>query len=273
MAKKITSKNTKAPKETPQKTKEASPKSTKTSVKTKSKKTLTFWPASTTREDKISLLSFCLGMIVMTCFFVLDLQIRDHIYKQNSTAHLKVLTRKMHTDRHKRIPTCNCTQPTCPKAHIKKPVLKCPPVWQRQAVFNPTEYAPYDIQGTLSISGNICSSLPKGSICPEKIDVFVNPKTSYSDEWWTKHWTGTHGISKVDERALKYNKQGVVQPGGQFTITDLPAGTYYVGAAACVSVGQGRPCRNMRWGAQLSLDKNTEIFLKQVFPKRTRQKK
>lgn len=270
MIKKTTSKKT-TTKEANIKTKKAPTKSEDVSTNaTESSKKLTFWPAGTTREDKVSLFSFCLGMVVMTCFFVLDLQIRDYIYKQDSTKNVKVLTRQLQAERraHRHIPTCGCNQPRCPKAHINKPILKCPPVWQRQAIFNPTEYAPYDVQGTLTISGNICSSLPKGAVCPEKIEVFVNPKTSYSDEWWTKHWTGTHGISKVDERALKYNKQGTVQAGGQFTITDLPAGTYYVGAAACASVAQGKPCRNMRWGTQLSLDKNTEISLKQVFPKK-----
>ncbi|MBR6675612.1 MAG: hypothetical protein IKL32_06840 [Alphaproteobacteria bacterium] len=270
MIKKITSKKT-TTKETNIKTKKTPVKSEDVSTNTKeSSKKLTFWPAGTTREDKVSLFSFCLGMIVMTCFFVLDLQIRDYIYKQDSTTHLKVLTRQLHAERRARrhIPTCDCNQPHCPKAHIKKPVLKCPPVWQRQAIFNPTEYAPYDAQGTLTISGNICSALPKGAICPEKIDVFVNPKTSYSDEWWTKHWTGRHGISKVDERALKYNKQGTVQAGGQFTITNLPTGTYYVGAAACVSIAPDKPCHNMRWGTQISLNKNTEVSLNQVFPKK-----
>ena len=251
---------------------------TETKVKTKSKtpiaeksaKKITFWPASTTREDKISLFSFCLGMVVMTCFFVLDLQIRDYFYKQDHSAQLKTLTRQIQNNRKSRhrVPTCNCNQPKCPKAHINKPVLKCPPVWQRQVAFNPQEYAPYDVEGTLTISGNVCNSLPKGAICPEKIDVFVNPKTSYSDEWWTKHWTGIHGISKVDERALKYNKQGSVQKNGQFSIEKLPAGTYYVGAAACVSTAPNKPCQETRWGAQVSIDKNTDVSLKHIRPKR-----
>lgn len=265
MVKKTTSQNTKKQKETPAKIQKVT---TKTDTKDKTKKTLTFWPSSTTREDKISLFSFCLGMIVMTCFFVLDLQIRDYIYKQDTTTHLKVLTHQLQAERRIRqnMSTCDNKKSHRSKARAQKNILKCPPIWQRQATFNPAEYAPYDAQGTLTLSGNICSILPEGAICPEKFDVFVNPKTSYSDEWWTKHWAGTHGISQVDERALKYNKQGSVQAGGQFTITNLPAGTYYVGAAACVKLTENKPCRNMRWGTQASLNQSTEVSLKQVYP-------
>ena len=160
MIKKTTSKKT-TTKETDIKTKKTPTKSEDVSTNaTESSKKLTFWPAGTTREDKVSLFSFCLGMVVMTCFFVLDLQIRDYIYKQDSTKNVKVLTRQLQAERraHRHIPICGCNQPRCPKAHINKPILKCPPVWQRQAIFNPTEYAPYDVQGTLTISGNICSS-------------------------------------------------------------------------------------------------------------------
>lgn len=263
MARKTTTKTTKAKKETPNKTTQPVSK-----TKEKSKKTLTFWPESTTREDKVSLFSFCLGLIVMTCFFIIDLQVRDYVYRHDSTTYLKSLARHIQNERQAQpnAPACNCEQKKHPKLHVKKPILKCPPTWKRQTVFNPKEYAPYDIQGNLTISGNVCSSLPEGSICPDKIDVFVNPKTSYSDEWWTKHWAGKYGISDVDQRALKYNKQGTVQAGGQFSITNLPAGTYYVGATACVSSAPNKPCRTIRWGTQVSLDKNTDISLKQVHP-------
>ncbi|MBR5130852.1 MAG: hypothetical protein IKV03_06490 [Alphaproteobacteria bacterium] len=253
-------------KEQPKKT----TKTTKT-TKTETKRNLSFWPANTSREDKVSLLSFCLGMIVMTCFFVLDLQIRDNFQKQDSNSYLKLLTRQMQMEQRTRhhFPHCNCKQATCPAAKINKPTLKCPPVWQRQVIFNPLEYAPYDAQGTLTISGNIYHSLPKGvKYHIEKADVFVNPKTSYSDEWWTKHWTGSYGISKVDERALKYNKAGTVQTNGDFSITNLPSGTYYVGATACVSKKAGTPCRNIRWGTEVSINEDTKVTLNKVFTKR-----
>lgn len=279
MATKTTAKKTKAQKETqveikskPKLKQKPTPKQKATSKTTPkdTPKKLTFWPETTTREDKVSLLSFCLGMIVMTCFFVLDLQIRNYVYKPERAQYLKVLTHQLQNHRKARshISTCNCNKPQCPKVHAKKPALKCPPVWQRKAVFNPQEYAPYDTPGALTISGDVCASLPKGAICPKNIDVFVNPKTSYSDEWWTKHWTGTYGISKVDERAIKYNKKGSVQENGQFSITDLPAGTYYVGATACVSRAPNKPCRNTRWGTQVSIEKDTQVSLKRIHPKR-----
>lgn len=237
------------------------------------KTSLPFFPVGTPREDKISLFSFCLGMIVMACFFVLDLQIRNHIEMERANkalimsahrAKLTYLTNQIRARQAK----CGCQKkyPMAQKHTKKNCPVKCPPVWQRQAQFNPTEYAPYDVAGTLTLSGNICSDLPKGSVCPEKIDVFVNPKTTYSEEWWTKHWTGTNGISKTDERALKYNKHGTVKKGGDFTIEKLPAGTYYVGAITCVKNTEKAPCKPVRLGTEIQLDKSTRVSLKQVFP-------
>ena len=174
MATKTTEKKQKIKKEPTAKNTTTERKAT-TKIKTPTKESaspkITFWPATTTREDKISLLSFCLGMIVMTCFFILDLQIRSYIHKKDHHTHVQAITRQLQINRkkHHQIPTCNCTRPNCPKAHINKPVLKCPPVWQRQVAFDPQEYAPYDVNGTLTISGNICDSLPKGVACPKKL--------------------------------------------------------------------------------------------------------
>ena len=54
MIKKAPSKNTKTPKEVNAQTKKTPIKSEDTSVKTETSKKLTFWPAGTTREDKVS---------------------------------------------------------------------------------------------------------------------------------------------------------------------------------------------------------------------------
>lgn len=245
-------------------------KSVKTEKQNDVKKTkLTFFPAGTSREDKVSLFSFCLGMIVMTCFFVIDLQIRNHMEMERLSNQLKMTTYQTRLARKAQMAHARCAHCKCggaQKTGAKAKRVKCPPVWQRQAVFNPAQYAPYDVAGTLRLTGNVCADLPKGVACPEKIDVFVNPKTDYSDEWWTKHWAGVNGISKTDERALKYNKHGVVQKDGSFVIDALPAGTYYVGAHMCVSEVADRPCRPVRFGTEVQIDKDASVVLKQVFP-------
>ena len=255
------------------KKKETSKQKTPRKEPSTQKEKLSFFPKGTPREDKISLLSFCLGMIVMACFFVIDLQIRNHLEMNRLNNQLKITTYQLRSARsvalahHRQADRiCGCNKKSCQKIHRRKSAVKCPPIWQRQVPFNPQQYAPYDFAGTLKITGNVCEILPKGVTCPEKIDVFVNPKTDYSDEWWTKHWAGTNGISKTDERALKYNKKGSVQKDGSFEITQLPTGTYYVGAAMCIATTPGHPCKPIRLGAEIKLDKNMTVSLKQVFP-------
>lgn len=237
---------------------------------------------SVTREDKLSLLSFCLGMIVMTCFFTLDLHIRNYMetksWEKQMIVRLKnrpaIANRQVQCQHTPASKACGCLKQAPCKKHGKKAVskqvgtcAKCPPVWKRVVPFNIEEYKPYDTTGTLTLSGNICDALPKGMNCPEKISVFINPKTSYSDEWWTKHWNGSFGITKPDKQALKYNKQTTTDKNGNFTFSHLPTGSYYVGAEVCSKNPKQKVCRPMRLGTLVKMDKDTAAFMEVVHPK------
>lgn len=212
-----------------------------------------------TREDKISLLSFCLGMIVMTCFFILDFQVRSSIEMRHfenraiTTLSQAIAQQKQPIKsriHHNRRPVHHRALP----AQKPVPQKKCA-VWNRQAEFIPAEYAPYDKVGTLTLSGNVCAVLPAGTKCPSDITVFINPQTTYSHEWWTKHWAGTNAISKGDPRVLKYNKRVWADANGNFTFHALPAGSYYIGADMPAPTKEN-PCKRVRVGAKLTLDKN-----------------
>lgn len=233
----------------------------------KSKFYIPFFPEGTSREDKISFFSFCLGLIVMACFFIIDLQIRNYLQIREWEDKMRAVYRTQAAIQAGIVQV----KPTRSYQTIKKTPqasVQCPPVWQRKAQFEPDEYKPYDAVGALKISGNFCADLPKGVACPDHITVFVNPQTSYSNEWWVKHWAGTYGLSKVDERAIKYNKHATVSKDGAFTIGDLPAGTYYVGGSACVKEKNKKGCRNVRLGAVVKLEKDQIIKMQQVFPKK-----
>ncbi len=236
---------------------------------------------SVTREDKLSLFSFCLGMIVMTCFFTLDLHIRNYMEVKSWEKQMVMMLKNrsvvadrqvvcQHTPASK---NCGCKGQIPCKKHAKKSPKKvvscpkCPPVWKRVVPFNTEEYKPYDAAGTLTLSGNICDALPKGVRCPKNISVFINPKTSYSDEWWTNHWNGTFGITKPDEQALKYNKKTTTDEKGNFTFSHLPAGSYYVGAEVCSKSKRQKVCQPMRLGTLVKLDKNTTASVKVLYPK------
>lgn len=236
---------------------------------------------SVTREDKLSLLSFCLGMIVMTCFFTLDLHVRNYMeiksWEKQMITMMKnrqvVAGRQVRCQHTPAAQKCGCMNQTPCKKHKKRGAQKvgtcqkCPPVWKRVVPFNIEEYKPYDVTGTLTLSGNICNALPKGTDCPEKISVFINPKTSYSDEWWTKHWNGSFGITKADEQALKYNKKTTTDSKGNFTFSNLPAGSYYVGAEVCSKTKKQKRCKSMRLGTLVKLDKDTTASVEVVYPK------
>lgn len=235
---------------------------------TPSKKWPPLFSKDVTKEDKIALLSFCLGMVVMTCFFILDLQIRNTLETQRVEERvLASLNRATLIQKQAGVTQAKPKRTHRPTTQVQKQApVQCPPVWNRQATFNPEEYAPYDTVGTLTLSGNVCSVLPAGTKCPEHITVFINPQTTYSKEWWTKHWAGTHAISKTDPRALKYNKRVWADTNGAFTFEALPAGAYYIGAEVAAPTPQ-KPCQRVRVGAEVILDQNKTVNVRIVSPK------
>ena len=289
MAKKTTSvhQSSKTVKEdTTKSTKKVSAETTGKDTKPTNKKSFSlppFFSDSVTREDKLSLLSFCLGMIVMTCFFTIDLHVRNYMevksWEKQMVVMLKnrpiIAGRQVHCQHTPAAKTCGCKEKAPCTKHRKKAIqkstgtcTKCPPVWKRTVPFDINEYKPYDTVGALTLSGNVCDALPKGVKCPTNTTVFINPKTSYSDEWWTKHWNGSFGITKPDEQALKYNKKTTADDKGNFSFTNLPAGSYYIGAEVCTKTKRQKTCQPMRLGTLVKLDKNTTASLKVVHPKK-----
>lgn len=218
------------------------------------------FPPETTREDKLCLLSFCLGMIAMASFFVIDFQIRSYFEMRRwEDRVMYALQNHQSLNGHK----MNARGGRV----ISRPAVKntCPPIQPRKAAFIESEYAPYALKGDGEISGNFCDALPKGAKCPAKVSVFVNPVTTYSTEWWTRHWTGRTALSQGDPRALKYNTRVNTEPDGDFEFDNLAAGSYYVAADACVVLTAGKPCVPVRLGKKVTLKEDAKITLDLVF--------
>ena len=126
----------------------------------------------------------------------------------------------------------------------------------RKVAFNESEYKPYAQKGDLSLSGNACNMLPDNLECPKKVYVFLNPVTSYSNEWYKEHWAGNKLIENPDKRAWTYHKKAVVQENGDFVFSNLPQGEYYIGAELCAKQIDmpNEKCHPLRLGDKITVN-------------------
>jgi hypothetical protein len=100
----------------------------------------------------------------------------------------------------------------------------------RQASFDPGEYAAYAGPGTASVEGQVSFATPDAvksgrSGCRE---VWLDPVTTYSSEWFEREILNNESLSNADSRALTYRR--TVQPDGTgfFRFERLPAGSYFI---------------------------------------------
>lgn len=244
------------------KTTKPTSKTTKATPKTAPKKFAIppLFPPETTREDKLCLLSFCLGMITMATFFIIDFQIRSYFEMRRWENRILYSLQQNERPQPRAMHRGGRVMAVTPA----KPAA-CPPAQPRTAKFIDSEYAPYAQKGDAQIEGNICASFAKGVPCPQNVSVFVNPVTTYSTEWWNKHWTGRTALDKGDPRAMKYNVRVNAEKDGDFEFDDLAAGSYYVGADMCVTFTPGKPCVPVRLGKQITVKDDTKTTLDIVF--------
>jgi len=101
---------------------------------------------------------------------------------------------------------------------------------QRQATFEPHEYAPYEKTGTSTISGQVSLKTQDGAVtsgggCKE---VYLEPVTAYSTEWYEREVKKNETLTAPDPRARTYRKVTATDGVGFFRFENLPLGSYYV---------------------------------------------
>ena len=110
-------------------------------------------------------------------------------------------------------------------------LVSCAPLpVQRQASFDPHEYAPYEKTGTSTISGQVSLRAQDGAVtsgggCRE---VYLEPVTSYSTEWYEHEVVKNETLTAPDPRARTYRKVTGTDGVGFFRFENLPQGSYYV---------------------------------------------
>ncbi len=210
------------------------------------------------------LVAFALGVVFMGCFsymMVHHRMDRDFKITQKRLSYLHFVIQK---DYEEALMACGCAPGRpCPRLteglrrqYMKKPM---PQDAKRRIPFPEAEYVSYARPGDKIVAGNVCKSLPKGYICPDKIHVFANPVTSYSNEWYHRHWAGKEILEDPDRRAWWFHRSTKTNATGRFALTQLPAGVYYIGAELCARSAknpQDRKCTPMRLAQKVHVYKD-----------------
>jgi hypothetical protein len=73
--------------------------------------------------------------------------------------------------------------------------------------------------------------------------LYLNPKTSYSDQWYEESYIGGHKMQKADNRLFNYLRFTSSDQNGNFAFYGVPSGSYYlIGTVTCgTECGYDRP--------------------------------
>jgi hypothetical protein len=102
--------------------------------------------------------------------------------------------------------------------------------------FPVNEYARLQKRGRSTLMGTIYVENVNSSekIMGKKVKLWLNPVTSYSNQWYEEDYLGGYKLSKIDKRIYNYMKLEYSTMNGKFTFSGIPRGEYYlVGSVKC----------------------------------------
>ena len=98
------------------------------------------------------------------------------------------------------------------------------------------EYNRLKKRGRSTVSGSIYleNSNSSEQVMGKKVKLYLNPVTSYSEQWYQESYLGGNKLTKTDKRIYNYLKFTMSNGSGKFNFFGVPRGDYYlVGTVKC----------------------------------------
>jgi len=112
------------------------------------------------------------------------------------------------------------------------------PIVIRRIPFPADEYARLKTMGNGVVKGKIAVRLNGRTIPGRQTRLYLNPVTTYSNQWYRESYLGGHKMGKADPRLFNYLKFTASDDQGNFAFYGVPAGEYYVvGTVHCTECG------------------------------------
>ena len=108
-------------------------------------------------------------------------------------------------------------------------------IMQRIA-FPVAEYNRLSKRGRSTVSGQVylTRSVSSEKFLGKKIKLYLNPVTSYSEQWYQESYLNGYKMSKSDKRLYNYLKFTMSNNSGNYNFFGVPRGNYYlVGVVKC----------------------------------------
>ncbi len=104
--------------------------------------------------------------------------------------------------------------------------------------FPADEYAELKTTGNSTVKGKIYITHNGTLINGHQTRLYLNPVTSYSNQWYRESYLAGHKMGKSDPRLFNYLKFTASDEEGNFAFYGVPAGSYYiVGTVKCDACG------------------------------------
>jgi len=104
--------------------------------------------------------------------------------------------------------------------------------------FPADEYARLKTVGDSTVKGKIYINYNGNRITGHQTRLYLNPVTSYSNQWYRESYLAGHKMGKSDPRLFNYLKFTASDNAGNFAFYGVPAGSYYiVGTVKCGDCG------------------------------------
>jgi len=108
----------------------------------------------------------------------------------------------------------------------------------RRIPFPADEYAKLKSMGDGVVKGKIAVRRNGRTIPGRQTRLYLNPVTTYSNQWYRESYLAGHKLSKADPRLFNYLKFTSSDNQGNFAFYGVPAGEYYVvGTVHCTECG------------------------------------
>jgi hypothetical protein len=104
--------------------------------------------------------------------------------------------------------------------------------------FPSDEYSELKTSGDSTVKGTIYISYNGHRITGRQTRLYLNPVTSYSNQWYRESYLAGHKMGKSSPKLFNYLKFTASNSSGEFAFYGVPAGSYYVvGTVKCSECG------------------------------------
>jgi hypothetical protein len=106
------------------------------------------------------------------------------------------------------------------------------------------------------VKGTIAIRFNGHRISGHQTRLYLNPVTSYSNQWYRESYLADHKMGKSDKRLFNYLKFTASDANGVFAFYGVPAGKYYVvGTVKCTECGG----KNVRIARRISVSGSNTV--------------